>query len=256
MPAATRTPARTCSRRRPSSMPPSPSSAGPPVRGTGTTRTCLCTSRSRSSPRLRAANPALTDGAQVHRYASDGPGIYAFSRVDRADRPRVPRRGQQRDGGEVGQLRDLQRPAALRGRLRRHERAEVRQGRAGHGDGPGTVGAGLQGHRSASPSARLRPRSTSPRPSRVQSSVAVPRSVPRSPRTPSPRPTFLYRPVGTSAWKALGTDDSAPYRVFHDVSGMADGTLARVPRRGQGQQREHLCQLVLRHRGQARGRWR
>ncbi len=33
---------------------------------------------------MRAANPALTDGAQVHRYASDGPGIYAFSRVDRA----------------------------------------------------------------------------------------------------------------------------------------------------------------------------
>ena len=31
-----------------------------------------------SSPTLRAANPALADGAQIHRYADDGAGIYAF----------------------------------------------------------------------------------------------------------------------------------------------------------------------------------
>ncbi|GAA1068871.1 pullulanase-type alpha-1,6-glucosidase [Kitasatospora nipponensis] len=31
---------------------------------------------------LRAANPALADGAQVERYAADGPGVYAFSRID------------------------------------------------------------------------------------------------------------------------------------------------------------------------------
>lgn len=31
--------------------------------------------------------------------------------------------------------------------------------------------------------------------------------------------TFLYRPVGTSTWATLGTDDNAPFRVFHDVSG-------------------------------------
>ncbi len=32
---------------------------------------------------LRDANPALATGAQIERYAADGPGIYAFSRVDR-----------------------------------------------------------------------------------------------------------------------------------------------------------------------------
>ncbi|MEY9963576.1 pullulanase-type alpha-1,6-glucosidase [Streptacidiphilus sp. MAP12-16] len=31
---------------------------------------------------LRKANPALEDGAQVERYAADGPGVYAFSRID------------------------------------------------------------------------------------------------------------------------------------------------------------------------------
>ncbi|WP_280714775.1 pullulanase-type alpha-1,6-glucosidase [Kitasatospora sp. MAP5-34] len=32
--------------------------------------------------KLRQANPALADGAQIERYAADGPGVYAFSRID------------------------------------------------------------------------------------------------------------------------------------------------------------------------------
>ncbi|WP_030246723.1 pullulanase-type alpha-1,6-glucosidase [Streptomyces sp. NRRL S-350] len=31
---------------------------------------------------LRRDNPALADGAQIERYAADGPGVYAFSRID------------------------------------------------------------------------------------------------------------------------------------------------------------------------------
>ena len=37
--------------------------------------------------------------------------------------------------------------------------------------------------------------------------------------------TVAWRPAGTEAWTALGTDDNAPYRVFHDVTGLAKGTL-------------------------------
>ena len=32
--------------------------------------------------------------------------------------------------------------------------------------------------------------------------------------------TFLWRKVGETTWKSLGTDDNAPFRVFHDVSGI------------------------------------
>ena len=32
--------------------------------------------------------------------------------------------------------------------------------------------------------------------------------------------TFLWRKVGETAWHDLGTDDNAPFRVFHDVSGL------------------------------------
>jgi pullulanase-type alpha-1,6-glucosidase len=37
--------------------------------------------------------------------------------------------------------------------------------------------------------------------------------------------TFAWRPVGGDEWTVLGTDDNAPYRVFHDVTGLAKGTL-------------------------------
>ncbi|MCE1179259.1 MAG: hypothetical protein LWW86_09575 [Micrococcales bacterium] len=36
--------------------------------------------------------------------------------------------------------------------------------------------------------------------------------------------TFLYRPVGATSWTTLGTDDNAPYRVYHDVSKLPLGT--------------------------------
>ena len=35
--------------------------------------------------------------------------------------------------------------------------------------------------------------------------------------------TFLAR-VGHGGWQDIGTDDNAPYRVFHDVSDVAPGT--------------------------------
>ncbi len=37
--------------------------------------------------------------------------------------------------------------------------------------------------------------------------------------------TVLWRPVGTAAWRTLGTDDNAPYRVYQDVRSMPKGSL-------------------------------
>ena len=36
--------------------------------------------------------------------------------------------------------------------------------------------------------------------------------------------TFFAK-TGHGGWRDIGTDDNAPYRVFHDVSGIAKGTL-------------------------------
>ena len=50
--------------------------------------------------------------------------------------------------------------------------------------------------------------------------------------------TVAWRHAGATAWTPLGTDDNAPYRVFHDVDALPHGTLSRIPRGPAGQQRE------------------
>ena len=61
-------------------------------------------------------HPALRDGAQQHRWSSSGgPGIYAFSRIDRARPARVRRRAQQR---RAGRRRRRSRPTSRARRFR------------------------------------------------------------------------------------------------------------------------------------------
>ena len=42
--------------------------------------------------------------------------------------------------------------------------------------------------------------------------------------------SFAWRPAGSLAWTPLGTDDNAPYRVFHDVQELATGTVSSTAR--------------------------
>src|SRR5699024_1373853 len=56
---------------------------------------------------------------------------------------------------------------------------------------------------------------------RAEIGVGVP-----APGVPVPaQVTFAWRHVGAQEWTVLGTDDNAPYRVFHDVSTMPKGTM-------------------------------
>ena len=50
----------------------------------------------------------------------------------------------------------------------------------------------------------------------------------------------FYAKVGNGEWKSIGTDDTQPYRVFHDVSSIPDGkqvTYRAVVRDNAGHQR-------------------
>ena len=98
--AATRTPGRTCSPAR------SPSYNDDDLIGSAATTGStdrygtdapMYQHDRRAVARCAPTHPALADGAQIHRYASDAAGIYAFSRVDARRAGRVPRRRQQRD---------------------------------------------------------------------------------------------------------------------------------------------------------------
>ncbi|WP_130014304.1 pullulanase-type alpha-1,6-glucosidase [Serinicoccus sediminis] len=173
---------------------------------------------------LVAANPALADGAQIHRYASDDAGIYAFSRIDAdeqveylvvANNSEEPRQAELSAYGPRTMFRAIY---GDRGRI-----LTDAGGRLTVDVDPLSV----EVYRAQSP---LRPRREAPAvtlrtPSagdvvggRAEIAAAVPENV-------FAQVTFAYRPVGVSDWTVLGTDDNAPYRVFHDVSGMPQGTL-------------------------------
>ncbi|MGB3829511.1 MAG: pullulanase-type alpha-1,6-glucosidase [Ornithinimicrobium sp.] len=173
---------------------------------------------------LREEYPALVDGAQIHRYASSSEGVFAFSRIDpdeqveylvvannstSAKTASIPTYGaRQKFAGVYGDESSLRtgRDSRLKVTV---EPLSVQVYRA-----KGSIKA-----RDEAPALAM----TSPSAGQVvggraQIAAAVPENA-------FAQVSFLYRPVGTQDWSAIGTDDNAPYRVFHDVSALADGTL-------------------------------
>ncbi|HZG96115.1 MAG TPA: alpha-amylase family glycosyl hydrolase [Mycobacteriales bacterium] len=165
---------------------------------------------------------ALRDGAQQVRYASNGPGIFAFSRIDHADQREyvvalnnsetartatVPTFGS-------NNFRRVYGPGADRVKTSRGGTMQV------------TVPAlstvvyksnGRIPHSKNAPAITL----AQPTPSAVDHSrMHVAADVAGSSFY---EVTFQAR-VGGGAWHSIGTDDSAPYQVFHDTSRYPTGT--------------------------------
>jgi pullulanase-type alpha-1,6-glucosidase len=174
---------------------------------------------------LRDENPTLADGAQVHRYASSQAGVYAFSRIDAEDQveyvvatnnatePKTvtfdtfsakstfeglwPEGVEQLRSDDEGRVTVTVPPLSAQvwqasSPLKKSKYARDLFFRT---PGPGgTVGG------------------------RAEVGVSVPDGG-------FNQVTLAWRPVGGDEWTALGTDDNAPYRVFHDVTELAHGTL-------------------------------
>ncbi|MER7071655.1 pullulanase-type alpha-1,6-glucosidase [Terrabacter sp. NPDC000476] len=174
--------------------------------------------------RLRAAHPALADGAQVHRYASDAAGIYAMSRIDKAAR---------REYVVVANNATTARTATFATYTPRSSftpllgsRTALRTGTDGRLTvtvPPLSVAVYRAGSPMARPAAAPTIRPVAPAAGGVVGGRAEVRAA--LPDHTFAEVTFLQRPVGTATWTRIGTDDNAPYRVFHDVSGLAKGTL-------------------------------
>jgi glycosidase len=172
---------------------------------------------------LTERHPALRDGAQQHRHATDGPGVYAFSRM---------RREEQREYVVALNNAETASTAAIPTWAARRRFDKV------YGPGRARVRTGAQG----------RLRITVPALSAVvyASNGRIPAS-PAAPTVtlaaPAPAPeargrmdvhaqvdtdgfyevSFQARVAGGD-WTPIGTDDNAPYRVYHDVAGPATGT--------------------------------
>ncbi len=172
---------------------------------------------------LRQANPALADGAQISRYAEDGPGIYAFSRIGKDKREYIVA------------VNNATEPKS----------ADFDTYSAGDRFGP-VYGAtkSVRSRDDGRVSVTVPGLSVSvwKADGRIDASAAAPVLYPRLPGSGADftgrakisaalgddefaQVTFAWRPAGTTQWHKLGTDDAAPYAVYHDVSGMKTGSL-------------------------------
>jgi alpha-amylase len=183
----------------------------------------------RELAQLTREHPALRDGAHQHRYASDGPGIYAFSRTEAKDQREY-----------VVALNNSEEPqtAAVPTYIAKRNYSLI------YGDAAENSKTSADGKLTV----------TVP-----PLSAVVYQSSGRIPREKAAPDVALQAPVSAAAtaasagdngriqvmadvdgssfyevtfeartpggkWGRVGTDDTAPYRVFHNVSGLNAGT--------------------------------
>ena len=170
---------------------------------------------------LRQAHPALADGAQITRLAQKGPGVFAFSRVgaDKREYVVAVNNATTAKTVTVPTYNSGERYAAvygMRGATTSDAQGRVRVtvpamsvvvGRADHPIRPARTAPAvtLDGRYTTTKDGRMR----------VGANVSPGRFV---------EATFYARRAGRTTWTLLGTDDNAPYQVFHDVSDIRAGT--------------------------------
>jgi alpha-amylase len=171
---------------------------------------------------LAKAHPALRDGAHQDRYSTDQAGIYAFSRLDR---------GQQREYVVALNNSESETTADIPTYVGNGNFVKV------YGSGPEqltsngdqlltvTVPAlSTVVYRSAEiPRSDAAPNISIDNPTvsgETNSRMLVSANVGGS----SFNEVTFYAKVGGGKWTPIGTDDTRPYRVFHDVSSIPDGT--------------------------------
>ena len=216
--------------------------------------TTRSTGRSPTSPRSPTATRRCATAPSRCALASDSAGLFAFSRIDRRrqreyvvvlNNSEQPASGAVptylRKGGFTPGVR--RRSGAPDHGPRQHaagDRARPVDGRLRVGLPDPALAAGAR-HPPAAPAAERRSRAagcTWPRPSPGSSFYEV---------------TFQRR-VGHGRWRTIGTDDSAPYQVFDDVSTLRPGTKVELPRRRPRQRRPHPRHLARARRGCPRRR--
>jgi alpha-amylase len=169
---------------------------------------------------VTSLHPALRDGVQQHRWSSSGPGIYAFSRLDRHDQHEYVVAVNNAEQAQTAAV-----PTYMRGTTFKLV----------YGSGAGELSSGTDrrlgltvGPLSAVVYRAVRPLD------RSREAPAIALASPGALRDRAEvgatlggdgfaEVTFLAR-VGQRGWKSIGTDDNAPYRVFHDVADLDPGT--------------------------------
>jgi alpha-amylase len=167
---------------------------------------------------LTEEHDALRDGAQQHRLSSSGPGVYAFSRIDRRE---------QREYVVALNNAETAQTAAIPTWTERDRFKRL------YGSGPRSLKSDSSGRLTLTVPA------LSAVVFKLDGRIEKSRSAPSiSLRQPAPAAQsrgrmLVQADVGGDSfyevafqadsgrgWKSIGADDNAPYRVFHDVSGL------------------------------------
>jgi hypothetical protein len=185
--------------------------------------------------RMYDAHPTLRSGAQIHRFSSDGPGVYAFSRIDRDERVEY-----------VVALNNSEDPATAD--VPTYSPAGVRYREVTKSSAPNKVTSGPDGTLAltVSPLGFVVYRAQEPVPQsdaapgidittlqhgdtvvlstngwdghqvvdRIEVGAELDADV-------LAEVTFAVR-EGDGDWEPIGTDDNAPYRVFYDANHLMD----------------------------------
>jgi alpha-amylase len=173
---------------------------------------------------LTRDHPALRDGAQQHRYAADGAGIYAFSRIDVAKQKEYIVALNNSGTAQTATFPTFN----PKGDFKLLYGQGARKLRGAGSDGSITVtvpplstvvyeATGKIAKSKAAPSVTLGSLAPSPA---ARSRMELTASVSGASFY---EVTFQAR-VDGGEWTSIGTDDNFPYRVFHDVSSLTPGT--------------------------------
>ena len=172
---------------------------------------------------LTKEHPALRDGAHQHRYAAEGPGIYAFSRTDAEDQREYVvalNNSEQAQTAEVPTYISKRNYELVYGKAAAESKTSA--------DGKLTVSvpplsvvvyksSGRIPHSKAAPAVALREPAAAPADNgRIKVSADVGGAS-------FYEVTFEAKTAG-GGWTPIGTDDTAPYQVFHDVAALDAGT--------------------------------
>jgi alpha-amylase len=165
-------------------------------------------------------HPTLRDGAQQHRWSSSAPGVYAFSRIDRREQHEYVVAVNNAEQAQAAAVPTYMGETPFR---------------LLHGDGAERLisDAGKRLRLTVEPLSAVVYRATRPL-DRGHRAPAITLADPGALRDRAEvraevggdgfaEVTFLARAAG-GGWKPIGTDDNAPYRVFHDVADLAPGT--------------------------------
>ncbi len=174
---------------------------------------------------LRERYPALADGAQLHRYASSKPGIYAFSRISPDENREYVVAVNNSTTQQSATLETLMKQGTFKqvwpatGTSAKSDRESRLKVTVPPLSAVVLRAAGTVPERDAAPATYFRtPSAGGTVGGRQEIGVSVPEGG-------FNQVSIAWRLAGAEEWTKLGTDDNAPYRVFH-----APGELDALPK--------------------------